>query len=150
MSESGFAGEARTSRAPSILFGALTVALLAFALYAWSGRLHSADLAAYESIEPTLAALDRNFIPEGRDTRPPCGITTEGWAERTWVPSSSPDFDDLVATVEREGWVADADPHTLRSTADDHELLLVISELADGTTVATVTSQANALGCFLR
>lgn len=172
VSDSGFVDEAPTRperpqgsvprparrRRPGLVapgFAVLVVAMLAFGAWAWSGRVHADDVAAYESLAQEIEELDHTMPPLGHSEIPPCRDVLEGAVTRSYPPSTGPRAAELVGYLEDAGWVQQASnlpvfAHLTR-TAEGH--LLTIDVLAPGDTSLvgslSARSPASSFGCLL-
>jgi hypothetical protein len=178
VSDSGFVDEARSDRArptrtspadrpsPSqagrrtspfaIAFVVVLLALLAVVAWAWSARLHSDDVAAWQAVADEVEVLDRTLTPLGHSEIPPCRDSTEGRVTRTYPPSTGPQATELVAALTQQGWTqAPATPPAyarLTRTLAGHEVSVDVAA-TDGASLVdslTATSPASAFGCLLR
>ncbi|WP_147065849.1 hypothetical protein [Terrabacter aerolatus] len=169
MSDSGFVDEAssegdRPSRprralrrpAPTVVgFTAVVVGLLAFGGWAWSSRVHAADVGAYEALAREIEELDHTMTPLGHSEVPPCREATDGSLTRSYPPSTGPQAAELVGLLERSGWVRqDSDlpvyAHLTRTT-DGHELVIDVLAPSDTSLVGSLAarSPASGFGCLL-
>lgn len=177
VSDSGFVDEASSDRArpartspadrPStpggrrgpnpfaIAFVALLVALLAFIAWAWSGRLHGDDVAAWQAVAHEVDVLDRSLTPLGHSEIPPCRESTDGRVTRTYPPSTAPQAAELVGYLTQNGWAqTPATPPAyarLTRTFVGHEVSVDVAA-RDGASLVdslTATSPASSFGCLL-
>ena len=147
---------ARTAGRPvAVAFVVLLVGLLAFLAWAWSGRLHSDDLAAWQAAADEVEVLDRYVMPLGHSEIAPCRDTTEGRITRTYPPSTGPQATELVDTLTQQGWaqtVATPPAYArLTRTLVGHEVSIDVAA-RDGASLVdslTATSPASAFGCLL-
>jgi hypothetical protein len=137
-------------------FVVLVVGLIAFGTWAWSGRVHVDDVAAYENLVQQVEQLDRTMTPLGHSEIPPCRDATDGTVSRGYPQSTGPQAAELVGYLEQSGWAqqrggAPVYAHLTR-TAAGH--LLTIDVLApSGTSLVgslTARSAASSFGCLLR
>ncbi|AXG14662.1 polyprenol phosphomannose-dependent alpha 1,6 mannosyltransferase MptB [Intrasporangium calvum] len=137
-----------------LLASAAAVALvLGFAAWALTARVHADDLTAYEGLRAHARELGRELRPLGTSTRPPCGVTDEGWAELTWGRISGPSVDEIETYLRAVGWrrVATAAGVELRLTEGGRELTAVASPPSGEVGVRlTLTSEASSLACLLQ
>jgi hypothetical protein len=138
------------------VFSVVIVGLVAFGVWAWSGRLHADDLAAWGSLRQTITELDRGIVPLGHSEIPPCRDSADGVITRTYPPSTGPQADEVAGFLVQKGWsespaTAPAIVH-LTSTAAGHELTIELVGPARNQLVAELTahSPASALGCLGR
>ncbi len=177
VSDSGFVDEARSGHArparPSpadrptparagrrtspfaIAFVVVLLALLAVVAWAWSGRLHSDDVAAWQAVADEVEVLDRSLTPLGHSEIPPCRDSTDGRVTRTYPPSTGPQASELVAALTEQGWTqAPATPPAyarLTRTLAGREVSVDVAA-TDGASLVdslTATSPASAFGCLL-
>lgn len=142
----------KRGRGASLVFALPVLALLAFALWAWTARVHEDDLAAYDVLQSRFVDVQRDLLPLGKSTRPPCGITDEGWAELTWGAITGPTVDQVETRLRAFGWHRDTagDGVVLRLQEDGRELTARISAPAGDLGVRlTGTSEADSLACLL-
>ncbi len=85
------------------LFAGLVLGLLAFAGWAWSGRLAADDLAAWDTLHHEFVLVDRSLPPLGHGDLPPCHSGTEGTVTRDY-PSTGPLVTELVDVLVGRGW----------------------------------------------
>ena len=86
-------------------FVVLVVGLIAFGTWAWSGRVHVDDVAAYETLVQQVEQLDRTMTPLGHSEIPPCRDATDGTVTRGYPQSTGPQAAELVGYLEQTGWV---------------------------------------------
>lgn len=149
----------RSRRRPSLFavaFVVVLVALLAFIGWAWSGRLHSDDVAAWTATEKEVEELDHNLTPLGHSEIAPCRESTDGHVTRTYPPSTGPQAAELVGFLTQKGWTQTAaTPPTyarLTRTLVGHEITIDVAATSGASLVdsVTATSPASAFGCLLR
>lgn len=152
------AGErpARRDRRVAAFFTVLAVALVAFAGWAWAGRVHEDDLAAYRFLDHQVADLDRDLLPLGRGERQPCGFTVDGWVELTWPESSGVTANQVQAVLRDAGWLTAPTAETsgtivLQQVVSDRTLTIRLTYGHGARAlVLTGTSPASSLACRLR
>ncbi|MFD1054214.1 hypothetical protein [Terrabacter terrigena] len=177
MSDFGFVDEARPDRArparaspagrPSppptrrvaspfaVAFVVVLVGLLGFIAWAWSGRLHTDDVAAWRAVAGEVEVLDRSLTPLGHSEIAPCRDSTDGRVTRTYPPSTGPQAAELVGFLTQKGWnqVAATPPAYARLTRTfvGHEVSVEVAA-RDGASLVdslTASSPASAFGCLL-
>lgn len=150
---------ARSRRRPGpagIGFIVLVVALLAFGFWAWSSRVHTDDVAAYESLAREVEELDRSMVPLGHSELPPCRESIDGRITRTYPPSTGPQAAELVGYLEQKGWTqGSAVPPVvghLTRVENGHVLTVDVAAGALNQLVASLTasSPGSSLGCLGR
>lgn len=87
-----------------MLFAVAVVALLAFAGWAWTSRIHADDLAAWDALSEEIEVMDRSLTPLGHSEIPPCRDEPAGTITRTYPPSSGPQAEELVGYLLQKGW----------------------------------------------
>jgi hypothetical protein len=147
----------RRSAGPvGVVFVVVLVALLAFIAWAWSGRLHSDDVAAWTAMAKEVEELDRSLTPLGHSEIPPCRDSADGRVTRTYPPSTGPQAVELVGFLTQKGWAqGPATPpafaHLTRTLAG-HEVGIDVAARDGASLVDTLvaTSPASSFGCLLR
>jgi alpha-1,6-mannosyltransferase len=142
----------RRRRGGSLLLVVPVVALLGFALWAWTARVHTEDAAAYDELRLRVREVQREFPPLGTSSRSPCGITDEGWTELTWGRTSGPSVDEVETYLRAFGWRRETteDGVVLHLQEGGRELTArVTSPGGDLGVRLTGTSEANSLACLL-
>ncbi len=71
-------------------FVVLVVGLIAFGAWAWSGRVHADDVAAYETLVRQVEQLDHTMTPLGHSEIPPCREAIDGTVTRGYPPVDGP------------------------------------------------------------
>jgi hypothetical protein len=94
----------RRPRLATVLFAVAVVALLAFAGWAWTSRIHADDLAAWDALSEEIEVMDRSLTPLGHSEIPPCRDEPAGTITRTYPPSSGPQAEELVGYLLQKGW----------------------------------------------
>jgi hypothetical protein len=137
------------------LFLVVVVGLVAFAVWAWSGRAYTDDLVAYDALGGTITDMDRNLPPLGHSEIPPCRDSAEGIITRTYPPSTGPQAEVIVGYLTAKGWTetpADA-PVVARMTkmAGGHELTIDIVAPSRDQLVTSLTghSPASSIACLV-
>lgn len=137
-------------------FVVLVVGMLAFGTWAWSGRVHADDVAAYETLVKEVVQLDRTMTPLGHSEIPPCRDATDGTVTRGYPQSTGPQAAELVGYLEQTGWVQQGSDlpvyaHLTR-TAAGHLLTIDVLAPSDTSLVGSLTarSAASSFGCLLR
>jgi len=153
------AGASHRAHRPSaafVFFSVVVVGLVAFALWAWSGRAYTDDLVAYDALGATITEMDRSITPLGHGEIPPCRDSAEGVVTRTYPPSTGPQAAEVVGYLVQKGWTettADAPvvAHLTRLEGD-HELTIDIVAPSRNQLVTSLTgrSPASALACLIR
>jgi alpha-1,6-mannosyltransferase len=155
-----------------ILFGLLALVVLAVSAWAYAARVHADDEVAFANLNSYVIDFERDFLPFGQGKRPPCGITDDGWYERTWSIDSSVTLDELDQYALQHGWVragVAAGPNDARTFTrragdgadngdnngvgpdDDHVFTLRLEPpQGDHGVRLTATSEASAFGCLFR
>ncbi|MDV3219853.1 polyprenol phosphomannose-dependent alpha 1,6 mannosyltransferase MptB [Intrasporangium sp.] len=139
-------------RGAMLVFALPVLALLAFALWAWTARVHEDDVAAYRELRARFVDVQRDLVPLGQSTRPPCGITDEGWAELTWGAISGPTTEEVETYLRAFGWRRDGAETgiVLRLQEEGRGLTARISPPSGDVGVRlTGTSEADSLACLL-
>jgi hypothetical protein len=166
VSDFGFVDEGRRDhpstrrRGPATVFAVVfvvgLVGLLSLVAWAWSGRLHSDDVAAWTATAKELDELDHSLTPLGHSEIPPCRDSSDGRITRTYPPSTGPRAAELVGALTQKGWTrAVATPPAfarLTRTLAGHEVTIDVAA-ADAAALVdslTATSPASGLGCLLR
>lgn len=144
MSGSGFSDEAASlpgggidrqeppgrSRLVTALFAIALLGLLAFAAWAWAGRVHADDVAAYESLDSEITVFDRSFPFLTHSEKPPCRDEPEGTFTRTYSPSTEPEVERMIGYLIEAGWrETDATPPTvarLTKSVEGRDLTLTL------------------------
>lgn len=148
----------RRRRVVPAAFALLVVGLVGFGGWAWAGRVHADDLAAYASLAGQVEELDRTMTPLGHGEMPPCRAATDGSVTRTYPPSTGPQAAELVGFLLQKGWrqssgeaVAPVVAHLSRDVAG-HELTIDVSAASMNQLVEALTarSPASAFGCLGR
>jgi len=151
----GRSGRRRPSPA-GVGFTVLVVLLVAFGGWAWSGRAHADDLAAYQALAAQVEEMDRSLTPLGHSESPPCKETTEGRITRTYPSSTGPQAAQVVGYLEQLGWSREiAVPPVaarLSRQVNDHELTIdvVASALNPLPESLVAQSSASRVGCLGR
>ena len=137
-------------------FVVLVVGLIAFGTWAWSGRVHVDDVAAYEALVQQVEQLDRTMTPLGHSEIPPCRDATDGTVTRGYPQSTGPQAAELVGYLVQTGWVQQGSDlpvyaHLTR-TAAGHVLTIDVLAPSDTSLVGSLTahSAASRFGCLLR
>ena len=137
-------------------FAVLVVAMLAFGAWAWSGRVHADDVAAFESLAHEIDELDHSMTPLGHSEIPPCRDAPEGTVTRSYPASTGPQAAELVAYLEQNGWVRQSSnlpvfAHLTRPAAG-HLLTIDVLAPSDTSLVGSLSarSPASSFGCLLR
>ena len=152
---SGVSGPRRWRPRPvAVGFVVLLVALIGFAVWAWAGRVHVDDVAAYTLLGSQVEELDRSMTPLGHSEIPPCRDSADGRITRTYPPSTGPQAAEVVGYLTQKGWAeSTATPpavaHLTRVEAG-HELTIDIAATSLGQLVDSLTahSPASAFGCL--
>ena len=137
-------------------FVVLVVGLVAFGAWAWSGRVHADDVAAYETLVRQVELLDHTMTPLGHSEIPPCREAIDGTVTRGYPQSTGPQAAELVGYLEQSGWtVRPAAPPAfanLTRTASGHTLTIDVVAATESSLVEslTATSPAGGFGCLLR
>ncbi|WP_345506112.1 hypothetical protein [Terrabacter aeriphilus] len=148
----------RRRRAVLAAFALVVVGLVGFGGWAWAGRVHADDLAAYTSLAHQVEELDRTMTPLGHGEVPPCREATDGSVTRTYPPSTGPQAAELVGFLLQKGWrqssgaaPAPVVAHLSRDVAG-HELTIDVSAASMNQLVEALTarSPASAFGCLGR
>ena len=157
--DSGRSAARPSRRRPGLVgagFAGLVVALLAFGAWAWSGRVHADDVAAYESLAHEIGELDHTLPPLGHSDIPPCRDVPDGAVTRSYPPSTGPQAAELVGYLEQTGWAQQGSglpvyAHLTR-TAEGHLLTIDVLAPSDTSLVGSLTarSAASSFGCLLR
>lgn len=147
---------------PRPLTVVLLVALVGLPLLAvWVhlGRVHVADLAAFEALRADFALVDANAKPFLHGESPPCETSDEvGVVTRTYSPTSGPTIVELRNALRLVGfWPRATTPgaiYTMDHFVDGHRLVVEVLGHAQGPDARgfslRATSPATALACFLR
>jgi hypothetical protein len=137
-------------------FVVLVVGLIAFGAWAWSGRVHTDDVAAFETLVQEVEQLDRTMTPLGHSEIPPCRDATEGTVTRGYPQTTGPQAAELVGYLEQTGWVQQRSglpvyAHLTR-TAEGHLLTIDVQAPSDTSLVGALSarSAASSFGCLLR
>jgi len=139
-------------RGIALLWAVPIAALAGFALWAWTARIHAEDLAGFRALEVALFGVQRELPAFGQSERPPCGITDEGWIERTWTASEAPSPALLDTVLRDSGWRgAPGGEGRVYTRIDAGRTLTarVTESTGDITLRLTATSEANSLACLL-
>ena len=143
----------RRARRGWLLLTLPVLALVAFAVWAVTARIAEDDVAAHEAMMSRIDDVEQQFPPLGSSSRPPCGITDEGWAELTWGPLTGPSVDDIETWLRAFGWqrgAPEGGTAVLSAFEDGRELTARISPPSGDIGVRlTATSAANSLACLL-
>jgi hypothetical protein len=138
-----------------VAFVVVLVGILAFIAWAWSGRLHSDDVAAWKAVAQEVEVLDRSMTPLGHSEVAPCRDDADGRVTRTYPPSTGPQAAELVGYLTQKGWTQTAatPPAYARFTRTlaGHEVAIDIAA-RDGASLVdslTATTPASAFGCLL-
>lgn len=137
-------------------FVVLVVGLVAFGAWAWSGRVHADDVAAYETLVRQVELLDHTMTPLGHSEIPPCREAIDGTVTRGYPQSTGPQAAELVGYLEQTGWAQQKSglpvyAH-LTQTAEGHLLTIDVLAPSDTSLVGSLTarSAASSFGCLLR
>lgn len=137
----------------TVVFGALALALVAVAVWAWFSRVHADDVDAFEVMRTEVDVMDRSLTPQRHSEIPPCRDRSEGIVTRTYSGSTSPGLDELVIYLKGTGWADDvADPNavvTMSRTVVGHRQSLTIVADDPSRLALAATSDASAIGCLL-
>jgi hypothetical protein len=147
-------GRRQRRRSPvGIAFVVLLAALVGFTLWAWAGRVHVDDVAAYTALRSQIEELDRSLTPLGHSEIPPCRDSADGVVTRTYPPSTGPQAAEVVGFLTQKGWTESPATvpviaHLTRVEAG-HELTidLAASSLNQLVDSLTAHSPASAFGC---
>lgn len=143
----------RRTRRGWLLVALPVLALLAFAVWAVTARIAEDDVTAHGDMMSRIDDVERQFPPLGSSSRPPCGITDEGWAELTWGALTGPSVDDIETWLRAFGWqrgVPEGATAVLYTFEDGRELTARVSPPNGDIGVRlTATSAANSLACLL-
>ena len=145
-------------RAPSpyaAAFAVVVVALLAFVAWAWSGRLHGDDLAAWRALAQQVEELDRSLTPLGHSEIAPCRDSADGRLTRSYPQSTGPQAAELVGFLTQKGWTeTPATPPAfarLTRTLAGHAVTIDVTARDAASLVESLvaTSPASGFGCLL-
>ncbi len=128
------------------------VAVLGFAVWAWTAGVRADDEAGFDALQARLARVEQRYPPIGEATRPPCGSTDEGWVEVTWGAIEGPSVTDVETYLLAFGWQrVTGEPGTVLQLQDGgRELTARITPPTGDVGVRVVaTSPANSLACLL-
>ncbi|GAA6525289.1 polyprenol phosphomannose-dependent alpha 1,6 mannosyltransferase MptB [Intrasporangium sp. DVR] len=142
----------RPRRGLALFFAVVVLGLLAFALWALTARTNADDVAAYAGLRGRAQEIRGELAPLGISSRPPCGLTDEGWTELTWGAITGPTVDDIETYLRAHGWrrLTAEDGVVLRLEEDGRELTARVSPPDGAVGVRlTLTSEASSLACLL-
>lgn len=137
-----------------MLFALVVVALLAFAGWAWTSRVHADDLAAWDALGKEIEEMDRSLTPLGHSEIPPCRDEPAGTITRTYPPSSGPAAEELVGYLLQKGWteLPSTPPSTalLTRTVTGHVQTIDVVAPSRNQLVELLTAQTpgSAIGCL--
>lgn len=146
------AGSRRRPRPSTLLLIVVLGGISLFATWAHLGRVHQADLVAFDELGEQMMLLDRDVTPLLHGSSPPCQATDAGVMTRSYSSESGPTARELSEELTRLGWTSvPASPPALfsfESRAGDHRLTLDVMgpSRGQGATVQA-TSSASSLGC---
>jgi hypothetical protein len=149
----------RRPGAPGVVLTVAVLALLAFAGWAWSGRVHADDLDAYAVLAEEIEVMDRTLPPLAHSEAEPCADATgssDGVITRSYPPSNGPAASEVVDYLTKQGWAGSTPTPPavarLSRVAGGRTLMVDVEapSLDDRVTALTARSPGSAGGCVLR
>jgi alpha-1,6-mannosyltransferase len=139
-------------RLTTLLLALPVLAVVGFAVWALTARVASDDLETYETLRFRLRGIEQRYPPIGDASRPPCGVTDEGWLELTWGSLTGPSVEEVETYLRAFAWQpVTTEPGTvLRLDEGGRELTARITPPTGDVGVRlTGTSEASSFACLL-